>query len=284
MKFNPSISLMFVVVAMSMALDGAPIVSNHSCTPTSTVSSGSMSSGLMDLEEPNDAGGELAGTLTNTSQAKLLDVKIWFEKSDGTKIENGSGASPVSGLATHAGATGTLSNATLASNSGGVATFNLSQPINANAFHSYEAQVDSFTEPANYFVKVAFSTAKAGKHYEFLGEFTGTQSARQTILDGNDPTIRTGVMIAVRNGDAQRAISSVKVTLASNLSTLKFSGGEARTYSEQSVSGSSASLSDGDKSITFTGFSITNPDAVAFWLDLNAEYAVATSFKVQAIY
>lgn len=284
-KIATVFAVSFGIAALG-AFDGAAVVSNHLCSAGSSVSSGSMSSGIMDLESPNDAGAELDGMLTNHMNKPIRAVRVWFEKPDGTKLCGSNGGSPVTGLSSHPGPVGTLHAASLVSNADGVATFNLVGQINPQAVHNYEAQVDKFAEPNRYEIRMSFSAAKAtsGLHYEYLDDLTMTADSAQEILDGAAPTVRTGVMFTVKNGDPTRPIRWVQITLASNVPMLMFTGGESKTSDDSAVSGVTVALSNSKRTITFSDLWIGSPEWLSFWLDLNKEYDLETAFKVRVGY
>jgi hypothetical protein len=276
-------------VSIGLAFLSPPhITSDHQRTGSNTVSSGDMSSGLMGLETPNDTAPELMGVISNRVAGAIEDVKIWFEKLDGTKLLTPGGACPVSALST---GSPQVAPATLASNSGGVSTFNLAAPIPtaAGSGHSYSAQVDSFQEPANYKIKMAFSLTKAAqsKHFEALGDHDFTLVDNSKPIDGVAPTIRDGVAIMIRNVDGARTMTGVKVTVTSNQSGgLTFTGGQARTTSspDEPISGTTVSMTDSDKTIRITGLSLANQGTAGIWLDLSGAYTATTTFTTTALY
>lgn len=269
---------------------GQTITSNHELTDGSSVSTNDMSSGVMDLEPPgeeNDAEPELDGTISsNTSGIKrIADIKFWFEDTDGNKLKDGNGNCPISALATVGGSGAPTNSATLVSNSNGVSTFNLSDDVNRGAFVGYAAQVDYFNEDANYKIKMAFSQEDASeKHFLIVGMSELTEDDPHDILDGIAPTLRTGVLMTVKNTSSTQTLESVKVTVVSNQSTLELLGGTVRDEDDALVPGAQVNIAQDSKTATVSGILLENPDLINIWLDLNEAYDEATTFKIHGGY
>ncbi len=266
---------------------GPPVTSNHRLTDSTTTSSGNLSSGIIDLPGPSeqqDDERELDGALKNqtTGIRKIHDVKIWFEDLQGNKLKTLSGGAPVSQLRTGNGSSPPTHVATLAGTSGGVATFNLVEPISRGASVSYDAQVDHFVEPNNFRIKMSFSqkNASTGKHYEILGTADIDDTVQKVLIDGNAPTIRTGVLIGLKNVSGSGVLTGAVVTLVSNESGLKFEGGEVRDANDHIVPGAAVVVNQEGGGVTVSGLSLVNPDFVNIWLDINDTFTKNTSFKI----
>jgi hypothetical protein len=235
-----------------------------------------------------DAEPELDGTFKNstTGVRRLADVKMWFEKKDGTILTTPNSEGPVSSLKTKGG-TGTPTNsATLVSRSGGISTFNLADTPGPNAFVQYDAQVDYFAEPLKYNLKISFSQKKAstGKHYEIVGVGQFSQSTNEHIFNGNPPTARTGVFLSMKNVDSGNEITGGYADLVSNQSGLEFNGAAVLDTQDNVITGATVSISDDGRRVSFSDLSLTNPDSANLWLDLNSTYSESTTFTLHATY
>ncbi len=288
---NVLCSLLSVSLVATIALEnGPPVISNHSLTENSAVSSTDMSSGLIDLPaegQGQDSAAELSGQITNRSKTvKVRDIKLWFEGPNG-KLTTSAGGAPATGLKVgNAQSPGGLKNAPLAGSSGGVATFNMpgQDSIEPGSSIDYEAQIGAFTEPNNYKIKMAFSSMKADKHYEIGGEGSFDRRIDERLFDGHAPSIRSGVVFGVVNEDGVSPIEGVTVELISNDPNVELLGGDVLDATGASLPSAAVSILPDGVTASVSGLDLENPEGVSIWLDLTQPYQQSTVFRVRARY
>lgn len=288
---------MWIAGAATLALilgndGGPPILSNHVLSDTLTASSGELSSGIMDLPgstEQQDTNAELAGAIRNLTVTiqKIRDVRMWFEDKDGNKLATPNGEGPVSALDTdpHSSSNPTHG-ATLVSRANGVSVFNLADAVNQSGFVSYDAQVDHFVEPNNFKIRMAFSELQAstGKHFDILGMATLTREEPDRVLDGIAPTVRTGVIIGLRNASGDSDMKGARITLTSNQTTLDLVAGTVLNANNEPVSGASVSIAAEGAIAVINGLQLSNPSPVNVWLEVNEPYTKSTTFTIHGVY
>ena len=290
-------NVLWIVGAAAIAVlvdsdGGTPILSNHVLSDTGAISSNEMSSGIMDLpgpEEQQDANAELNGTIRNnmSSVHKMRDLRMWFEDKDGNKLATPAGEGPVSALDTAPSSQANPTHAaTLVSRTDGVSVFNLADAVNQSGFVSYDAQVDHFVEPNNFKIRMAFSELQAstGKHFDILGLATLTREEPDHILDGIAPTVRTGVLIGLRNASSTSDMKGARITLTSNQSTLDFVSGTVLDANNEPVPGSSVSIASEGAMAIVSSLQLSNPNPVNVWLVINEPYIRSTTFTVHGVY
>jgi hypothetical protein len=281
--------------AIVVAREGQPAaVADFSFTAGAANPSNQFATAAVDLPTGNqaqDPEAEVQGAIVNgfvSGGKPIKDIKIWLEDRDGTPLEGANGGCPVTDFRTSSTTGGSLGDATLAGQSGGVATFNLSNPIPSGSNGSYDMQIGALKSPvpSQFILKMQASYVKADttKHFDVLGGKSFRSDDNEKYFDVFQRTIRTGSLVELTNSDTTRTISSVRVTLISDNPSVDLVGVHVEDLAGLGISGTSVQFAADGSYFDLSGLNVHNGNGLMLWIDLSAAHERDTAFRVRAIY
>jgi hypothetical protein len=281
--------------AIVPAREGQPAaVADFTFTSGSANPSNQFATAAVDLptgNEGQDTQPEVQGAIINafaTGGKPIKDIKIWLEDRDGNPLTNPNGGCPVTGFRISSTTRGSLGPATLAGQSGGIATFNLSNPISSGATGSYEIQIVALKTPVpNQFIlkmQASYVKADTSKHFDVLGGKSFRFDDNQKDYDVFQSTIRTGTLVEMTNADTSRTISAVRVTIVTDDPSIDLVGVHVEDLAGNVVSGTSVQFSSDGSYFDLSGLNVPNASGLLLWIDLSATHGRDTAFRVRAIY